>query len=186
MDQRYDQIQSGIPNSSNIILYADPTTGELFKCPLSDIIPAATPLFVASKSGIENNSAGVTTTYLSYTFAANELNASGRGIDIMIYFEFLTNTAGASVTIYQNGNLLKVITPAAFSRGWWHFNVMKESSTQGTQFSFGYRGSSLQISQQETSSGWDYTNTIKIDIKFTATNANCTRIYWATIQKVSS
>lgn len=185
MDKRYDQIQSGTPSSSNIILYADPATGELFKCAFS-ALPITIPANVLAASGVDVTNTGAgDVDYLSFTIPANTLNADTKGFEFFMYCRITNNTNNPLLYWKNNGTDKRTYQPFAANQVTIRTTVMRSTSGQVDINETGFSNAAFLIQQNNKISGWDFTIANTIALGTRTSGAGAINMYGAIIRAIN-
>lgn len=181
-DKRYDQIQSGTPDSSKIILYADESTGELFKTPISGL-PAPTSYILFAKSHYvnANNSGSNPQTISQITIPANTITAQGQWIEWDVFFEFITGSGTKTVEIRVDGNAVTNLNGTTVFNPWFKIKAIYNGSNQWL-FSVQSRSNNTNL----TSTAWgttafNPTSNRNLDIVVTAGAVNSITMRYQTV-----
>ena len=102
-NKRYDQFTAGTPAATDILLFANPSTGELKKCEVQELATFARIYRLNQFTGQRDNVGGATTTMFDATIPANTFTDDGDMIHMCIIAEIAINEA-RTINFLLNGS----------------------------------------------------------------------------------
>jgi len=165
-NKRYDQFSSGTAAGTDIILFGNPSTGELKKTAIEDLPIGGSGILASRSDWLGNAASGVRTDYLAYTIPANTITGQGQGIKVEYFWEWISTSTGLQVAVFWNASAILSWTPAQFANHKMTDTYLYKDSDEAYVDSLGFQANSIYTHQGNLLSGRDWTidNTITIAI----------------------
>lgn len=108
-NKRFDQFTYGVPGSSDLLLWADPTTGEIKKCLISDVGGSGGGGYSDSIIYDTNNSGTNPQNFGALTIPSSELDNIGKLFRVSIFLRILSTTGTPVVwTLVQSASNVNI------------------------------------------------------------------------------
>jgi hypothetical protein len=175
-NKRYDQFTAGTPTGTDLILFGDPTTGELKKSPISNIAGGGGNLLLSDYNSA-NNSGTNPEVMATLTIPANTMANDGDVCKVFGNCNYLTGAGTKQYAVYFGAQQLISRSNASAAQHTAYITMMRESASSMILTAYELQGTGIFTTVGPTTFAWDAT--INNDLEFRILNGAANDIkYW--------
>lgn len=185
-NKRYDQFTAQTPDNSRILLHGNPSTGDLHKCTLLELLNLSLGGCAAANYASSTYTGAGTVTHLSYAFPSDYFSGTSKGIEIGIWGNTLNATNAPTIQVVQNSTQIAFTSTGGTGGFRMNWNIGYNTSSQTSLLLLSFRGGAITNQASAIMGSVTWTGIVTFYVKTITSGAGSVRIDGCFIRSLSS